>query len=115
MEILKHHFLSCALTSHKLTIQGHVFYFDIISFLQNDKIKSKFKIYIASLDGKNVYNINLDNNVIIVFGNESKGVSKAILDLNFQKITIPQINYNGPDSLNIVSAYSVIISRWHSV
>ena len=47
---------------------------------------------------------------IIVLGNESKGVSKEILALKSEKITIPKSSISKAESLNVAAATAIILS-----
>ena len=89
-----------------------LFYLDILSFLKKIKFNDSFDIYLSIIKAPSVYDVNLKNNFALVLGNESKGISSEILDLEFNKISIPKINKTGPNSLNVVSAYSVIVSHF---
>ena len=90
----------------------NIFYLDIIKFLKHLNKHSGFKIYTTALKGGDVQKTIINDNFVVILGNESKGVSKEILNLQFTQITIPKVNIHGPDSLNIVSAYSIIISNF---
>lgn len=55
----------------------------------NELKKNKFKIYGATIDAsKNIYEVDYKK-VAVVIGNESNGISKQILDILDEKITIP--------------------------
>ncbi len=69
--------------------------------------KEGYKICITSLDAKEYYsNLDFNQKLVIVIGNESKGVSKEIQDLADIKIKIPMIGKT--ESLNAAVATSII-------
>ena len=66
-----------------------------------------YKIVITSLDtNEYYYDLNFEEKLVIVIGNESKGVSKEIQDLADIKIKIPMIGKT--ESLNAAVATSII-------
>lgn len=54
--------------------------------------------FAATLHGENVYNTGTHKAGVLVIGNESKGISDAVMELATHKITIPR--YGGAESLN---------------
>tara|TARA_Y100000992_G_C21180483_1_gene450453 strand:- start:241 stop:957 length:717 start_codon:yes stop_codon:yes gene_type:complete len=85
-------------------------YRDINDFLINSKKIS----YGTVLDGgSSIYSSSIRKDGILIFGNESNGISKKILNKLDFKITIPKYNINnGPDSLNISSAASIVLANY---
>ncbi|MBI4945255.1 MAG: RNA methyltransferase [Bacteroidetes bacterium] len=75
------------------------------------KTKSFLPVYGATMDGENIYSQGLSSCGIILIGNESKGVSKNLLTLVSQKISIPKFSH-GADSLNAAVATAVICSEF---
>jgi len=73
-----------------------------------NKLKSNgYKIVVTSLDtNKYYYDIDFNEKVAIVIGNESKGVSKEIQTLADYKVKIPMIGKT--ESLNAAVATSII-------
>ena len=76
---------------------------------------SDYKLFITVLNGtplKEMINEKKINTVkkIIVLGNESKGVSKEILALKSEKITIPKSSISKAESLNVAAATAIILS-----
>jgi TrmH family RNA methyltransferase len=70
-------------------------------------------IYAAVLEGENLYNATTGKKGILMMGNESKGLSKELLDLATQKLTIPRFG-NSPsagESLNVSIATAIILSE----
>ncbi len=81
-------------------------YTNLSAWLQkNDTIK----MYAAALDGKNVSELKGLQEAIIVIGNESKGISKEIMHLCTEQITIPKMG--AAESLNAAVAAGIILSH----
>ncbi len=85
-------------------------YCDIEKKLKN----SNRLIYGAVIEkGASIYSEKMEDNSILVIGNESKGISNNILKIINNKISIPKVTKNkGPESLNAASAASIIISNF---
>ena len=83
-----------------------VFYTELEEWLgqQND-----VHIYAATLEGKDVATLKKLQEAIIVFGNESRGISPAILKLANVRITIPK--KGKAESLNAAVAAGIILSH----
>jgi TrmH family RNA methyltransferase len=80
---------------------------NIISLIQTLKQK-QIKTYAFSLDGKNgLADTEFNNSVAIIIGNESKGISKDILDVVDSKIKIDMLGKS--QSLNASVACSIAI------
>jgi RNA methyltransferase, TrmH family len=70
------------------------------------------KIYVCDADGKSIHMIQPPEDGIIVFGNESLGVSGEITHQVKDVIAIPGDRSLGAESLNVASAAAVIASWW---
>ncbi len=79
-----------------------------------EKIPEGFPVYGAILNGENIYNKKLSKNGIILFGNESQGLSAEIERLVSEPITIPRGDKSDyrPESLNVSVALGVILSEF---
>lgn len=71
--------------------------------------EQKTTMYAAALEGENITTMQKPAKGIIVIGNESKGISPAILKLVTKKITIPQ--KGKAESLNAAVATGIILSH----
>jgi RNA methyltransferase, TrmH family len=93
----------------------NVIYTDLVNWLnENKKARTggssiQVKIYSASLEGKAIQTIGKLNEGIIIIGNEANGVSKEVLCLADEKITIPKIGE--AESLNAAVATGIILSH----
>jgi len=88
----------------------NVFYTDLPQLLK----KTKSVIYGTHLKGKNIYTMELNPNGCIVFGNESKGISKEIDSLISERILIPGFpnNKKSIDSLNISVSAGIVCAEF---
>ena len=84
-------------------------YIDIKDYLSS----VKKPIYAAVMDGENVYESTLKNDAILVMGNEANGISKEILDLITDTLTIPQFGETQEtESLNVATATAILLSEF---
>jgi RNA methyltransferase, TrmH family len=86
--------------------QVNVVYTSLPEFISAHK---NVGVYAATLDGISLTSVKGIKEGIIVIGNESKGVSAAVLDLANKKITIPK--FGEAESLNAAVATGIIISQ----
>lgn len=91
--------------------KGSIFRVDIFRRNLIDEIdnlkKHGYKIYSAALDdmAKTIYNIDVNDKIAIILGNESSGVNDEILR-NTEKVYIPMLGKT--ESLNVAVAASII-------
>jgi RNA methyltransferase, TrmH family len=83
-----------------------IFYTDLEQWLREQK---GISIYATTLEGKTIGSIGKIKEGIIVFGNESKGISLAIMNIATDKITIPK--KGKAESLNAGVAAGIILSH----
>ncbi|PIU18330.1 MAG: RNA methyltransferase [Elusimicrobia bacterium CG08_land_8_20_14_0_20_44_26] len=67
-------------------------------------------VYAAVKNGQNIYKMTLPEKALVIFGNESRGVSPEILKSGVKKISIPPDG--GAESLNVGIAAAIIISEF---
>jgi len=84
----------------------NIIYTDLAAWLQQQE---GIKMYAAALDGKPVQQYKGLQEGIIIIGNESKGISREILDLADERITIAKIGE--AESLNAAVATGIILSH----
>lgn len=83
-------------------------YVDLTDFVSN----SDKKVYGAALGGSSLYEASLNSNAIMIFGNESHGISHDIVPLIDQKLSIPRFREHlEPESLNVATATAIFISE----
>ena len=70
-------------------------------------------VFIADMDGDNIYKTTLPSSAVLVMGNEANGASDAIKQLVNTKISIPRfVNSNQVESLNVASATAILLSEF---
>ncbi|MBS4012551.1 MAG: RNA methyltransferase [Bacteroidetes bacterium] len=78
-------------------------------------ISKEIKVYGAFLKGESIKDINFPSECILVFGNESNGISEKLLKFITNKTTIPSFLANdydsGAESLNVAIAVATYLSR----
>jgi len=86
-----------------------VYYVDLKLYLS----KVKVPIYIADMDGENIYRADLPKNGIIVMGNEANGVSSEVKEFSSNTLSIPRFGtLRATESLNVATATSIILSEF---
>ena len=84
-------------------------YCDLKEFLK----QAKLPIYGAVMDGENVYSMGLEQNAILVMGNESNGISQKIASLIDTQITIPRYSKKTiTESLNVATATAILLNEF---
>ena len=67
----------------------------------------------ATLDGNSIYGSDLPSKGILIFGNESNGISTNVLDKINVRITIPRFGeIKEIESLNVANAVAVMLSEF---
>jgi TrmH family RNA methyltransferase len=70
-------------------------------------------VYAAMMNGENVYKTELPKEAILVMGNEANGISKEILDLINNQISIPRFgDLQETESLNVATATAILLSEF---
>lgn len=65
------------------------------------------------MEGDNIYSSDLPERAIVVFGNESHGISDSIKERISKAITIPQFsNHQQTESLNVANAVAIVLSEF---
>ncbi len=78
--------------------------------IQTMRAYANYPIYATTLNGKNIYKEESPEMGLIVFGNESEGISKEILELSTHKISIPR--FGKAESLNVASSAAIVCSEF---
>ncbi len=84
-------------------------YVNLIKEIQN---LSKYKLFSSVLDGRNINDIDINGNSIILFGNESKGISEELISLSKNKISIPKLSSSKINSLNVSNACAIVLNNF---
>jgi TrmH family RNA methyltransferase len=86
-----------------------IVYTDLLSHLKASQLPK----YAALMDGENVYKSNLPENAILVMGNEANGISKLILEVIDNSISIPRFGTTQlTESLNVATATAILLSEF---
>lgn len=87
----------------------NVTYTDAVSYLKNEKRP----VYGTFLNGASVYDTKLEEDAVLIFGNEANGISKAVEAYVTQKLTIPQFGESQlTESLNVAMATAIFLSEF---
>ena len=86
-----------------------VSYLDLKKYLQNASVP----IFVANMDGLDVYKTKLPDSAVLVLGNEANGISDEIKQLVTTKITIPRFGtIQQTESLNVATASAILLSEF---
>lgn len=82
-----------------------------------NRTSGKINIYGTFLDGNDIYSSNLSPNGIIIFGNESHGISKEIEKYIDKRLLIPPYPNDSvrSESLNVAVATAIVCSEFRRV
>lgn len=83
-------------------------YLNLSEFLQ----KQKLPVYGMLLNGKNIYQENLNSSGFILVGNESKGISDELKTLITHPIYIPSHHQSKAESLNASTATAIVCNEF---
>ena len=76
-------------------------------------IESGIAAYATTLDGKSLYTTRLQKGSIVMFGNESSGLSKELISIASASIKIPSFNEGeGVESLNVATTAAIICGEF---
>lgn len=86
-----------------------IVYVDLLPYLE----ETTKPIFIADMDGENLYQASLPTEAILVMGNEANGISSEISNLKNTCISIPRFgNLQQTESLNVATATAIILSEF---
>ncbi len=86
-----------------------IVYTDLTKYIKN----SKKPIYAAIMDGDSVYKTKLQNEAVLLMGNEANGISPENLQLVTHKIAIPRFgDLQKTESLNVATATAILLSEF---
>jgi len=87
-------------------------YLDLEAFLKETQVP----VYGATMNGEIVYSSSLEQNAVLVMGNESNGISEKVSALITNKITIPRYNKAiVTESLNVATATSILLNEFRRI
>jgi TrmH family RNA methyltransferase len=86
-----------------------VIYTDLEHFLKSETRP----VYGTFLEGENVYRTDLQNNAVVVMGNEANGITEELKSLIPNRITIPRFGvHQNTESLNVATATAIFLSEF---
>jgi RNA methyltransferase, TrmH family len=86
-----------------------IHYLDLKEFLSNTQIP----IFGTFMDGDNIYKTSLDQNCIVIMGNEANGISEEIEKYINKKIAIPRFGtLQKTESLNVAAATAIVLNEF---
>ncbi len=85
-----------------------VYYADLKQLIKNSRIP----VYVADMDGVNLFKTKLPENLFIILGNEGHGVSSELKNMANYRITIPSAPDKISESLNLAMSGGIIFSHW---
>lgn len=80
-----------------------IHYLDLAEFLGNTDIP----VYGTNTEGESIYEVSWPGKVIVLFGNESRGITKRLIPYVSKVISIPR--FGAAESLNVGIATAVIL------
>jgi TrmH family RNA methyltransferase len=83
-----------------------VLYCDLVNWLS----ENKKPIYGALLEGQNVYNTDIQQDAVLILGNEGQGITREIQKLINHPIMIPR--FGKAESLNVSIATGILVSEF---
>lgn len=87
----------------------NISYMDLEPFLSSSGLKS----YGTFMEGENIYDLQLAESGIVVFGNESHGISDSLRQLLSREISIPRFSdHQQTESLNVANAVAIVLSEF---
>ena len=90
-----------------------VYYTELAEFLPLI-LETNLPVYGSFLEGQSIYDIEKQDKGLIIFGNESKGISANLLPFINKKILIPPFKSStyGIDSLNVAMSAAIICNEF---
>jgi TrmH family RNA methyltransferase len=90
-----------------------VHYVDLLDAVRQLKEEEKYTIYGTGQNGRNLFHYSMRRRGIILFGNEARGLSPAIMAMAKPILTIPYHDYTShPESLNVATAAAILCSAF---
>jgi len=75
--------------------------------------EAELPIFIADMEGENIYKVALPKEAILVMGNEANGISEEIRKMVDTKISIPRFgDIQETESLNVATATAILLSEF---
>lgn len=86
-----------------------IIYRDLLPYIK----ATKLPVFIADMEGSNVYTSSLPKEAVLIMGNEANGISDSIRDLVSHKVSIPRFGeLQKTESLNVAAASAILINEF---
>ncbi|TRZ41383.1 TrmH family RNA methyltransferase [Robertkochia solimangrovi] len=87
----------------------NIVYVDLPEFVKNDGRP----VVVTRMEGENVYRADLEENVLLVMGNEANGVSETMMKIASGSLSIPRFGkLQETESLNVATATAILLSEY---
>jgi len=87
-------------------LRVNVYYTDIVALIK--QMPNNFAIYGSFMQGENIKNVELEENALLIIGNESIGISKKLQQVVSKRIVIKS-NKSKAESLNVATAAAILL------
>ena len=87
-------------------LRANVYYTDIVGLIK--QMPSNFPIYGSFMEGENIKNVDLEENALLIMGNESIGISEKLQQLVSKRIAIKS-DKSKAESLNVAIAAAILL------
>lgn len=109
--------LDCVETFNPKVVQssmGSIFHVPVSCASINDvvDVSAGIRVFGAFLDGQNIYKTENFTSGLLVIGNESNGISPALVENITDRVFIPPASENHAESLNAAMATSIFLSEY---
>lgn len=90
----------------------NVQYLELKALLESEEMEGR-TVYGTFMEGENIYSTTLGQDPLVLFGNESHGLSGDITPYLHKRLTIPSFSpsFKGSESLNVASSVAVVCSE----
>ena len=86
-----------------------IIYTDLLPLIK----ATKLPVFIADMEGQNVYTSPLPKEAVLIMGNEANGISDSIRDVVKHKVSIPRFGeLQETESLNVATASAILLSEF---
>lgn len=87
---------------------------DLGSFVQKMRaLDCKHKVIASTLGGQSIYSSKMESQLMLVLGNESKGVRKELIGICDTEVTIP--GFGGAESLNAAISAAIFMAEFRRI
>lgn len=87
-------------------LRVNVYYTDIVALIK--QMPNNFLVYGSFMEGENIKNVDLEENALLIMGNESIGISEKLQQLVNKRIAIKS-DKSKAESLNVAIAAAILL------